>query len=96
LPSHRAVSAASANCDSASVRVGASSSSRPCQRSAAVFALAGFSEAGDELGEASYSVWIKPGEIVHVGAGERLRVLDVLPIEEEDLPFVGLLRVERA
>jgi hypothetical protein len=54
------------------------------------------SEDGDELGEASYAVWIKPGEIVHVGAGERLRVLDVVPVEEEDSPYVGLLRLEPA
>jgi hypothetical protein len=37
---------------------------------------------GDELGEATYAVRIKPGEMIHVGAGKRLRVLDVVPVEE--------------
>jgi hypothetical protein len=53
-----------------------------------------YTEDGDELGEATYAVWIKPGEMIHVGAGKRLRVLDVVPVEEEDSPFVGLLTVE--
>jgi hypothetical protein len=50
---------------------------------------------GDDLGEAA--VMIKPGEEVLVGKGRRLRVLDVVPFEEEDeSPFVGLLQVETA
>jgi hypothetical protein len=40
---------------------------------------------------------IKPGEEIHLGAGQRFRVLDVVPFEEEDQsPFVGLLQVEAA
>jgi hypothetical protein len=40
---------------------------------------------------------IKPDEEIHLGAGQRFRVLDVVPFEEEDeSPFVGLLRVEAA
>jgi hypothetical protein len=35
------------------------------------------------------------GEIL-VGNGRRFRVLDVVPFEEEDSPFVGLLQVEAA
>jgi hypothetical protein len=36
---------------------------------------------------------IKPGEEIHVGNGMRLRVLDVVPFDEEDdSPFVGTLR----
>jgi hypothetical protein len=34
-------------------------------------------------------------EIV-AGDGRRLRVLDVVPFEEDDSPFVGLLQVEAA
>jgi hypothetical protein len=30
-----------------------------------------------------------------LGAGRKVRVVDVIPVEEEDSPFVGLLRVER-
>jgi hypothetical protein len=45
----------------------------------------------------TYAVMIKPGEEVLVGNGRRLRVLDVVPFEEEDeSPFVGLLQVEAA
>ena len=46
---------------------------------------------GDDLGEATYAVMIKPGEEILVGNGRRFRVLDVVPFEEEDeSPFVGL------
>ena len=52
---------------------------------------------GDDLGEATYAVVIKPGEEIIVGNGRRLRVIDVVPIEEDDnSPLAGLLRVEAA
>jgi hypothetical protein len=52
---------------------------------------------GDDLGEATYAMMIKPGEEIHLGAGKRFRVLDVVPFDEEDeSPFVGMLRVEAA
>ena len=52
---------------------------------------------GDDLGEATYAVMIKPGEDIFVGNGRRLRVLDVMPFEDEDeSAFVGLLKVEAA
>jgi hypothetical protein len=35
------------------------------------------------------------GDEIHLGSGQRFRVLDVVPFEEEDeSPFVGLLKVE--
>jgi len=34
---------------------------------------------GDDLGGATYSVMIKPGKEIHLGAGQRFRVLDVRP-----------------
>jgi hypothetical protein len=35
------------------------------------------------------------GDEIHLDAGQRFRVLDVVPFEEEDeSPFVGLLQVE--
>jgi hypothetical protein len=37
---------------------------------------------------------IKPGEEIFLGPGRRLRVLDVIPVEEEDAPYVGFLKVE--
>lgn len=52
---------------------------------------------GDDLGEATYAMMIKPGEEIHGNGGERLRVVDVVPFEEEDeSPFVGMLKVEGA
>jgi hypothetical protein len=52
---------------------------------------------GDDLGEATYAVMIKPDEEILFGNGRRFRVVDVVPFEEEDdSPFVGLLQVEAA
>jgi hypothetical protein len=51
---------------------------------------------GDDLGEATYAVMIKPDEEILVGNGRRLRVLAVLPFEDDESPFVGLLQVESA
>jgi hypothetical protein len=40
---------------------------------------------------------IHPGDEIHLGAGQRFRVIDVVPFEEEDeSPFVELLQVESA
>ncbi len=40
---------------------------------------------------------IHVGDEVHLGAGQRFRVVDVVPFDEEDeSPFVGLLQVEAA
>jgi len=47
---------------------------------------------GDDLGEATYAQMIKPGEEIHLGAGQLFRVIDVVAFEDES-PFVGLLRV---
>ena len=52
---------------------------------------------GSDAGEATYAQTIHPGDEIHVGAGQRFRVLDVVPFDEEDKsPFVGLLQVEVA
>ncbi|HEV8104936.1 MAG TPA: hypothetical protein VGP69_14495 [Gaiellaceae bacterium] len=52
---------------------------------------------GDDLGEATYAMMIKPGEEIHLGSGRRFRVVAVVPFEEEDeSPFVGLRKVEAA
>jgi hypothetical protein len=52
---------------------------------------------GDDLGEAPYAMMIQPGEEIIAGKNEHFRVLAVVPFEEEDeSPFVGLLRVEAA
>jgi hypothetical protein len=54
-------------------------------------------EDGSDAGEATYSVMIRPGDEIHLGAGQRFRVVEVVPFEDEDeSPFVGLLQVEAA
>jgi hypothetical protein len=52
---------------------------------------------GTDLGEATYSVEIHPGQEIIFGGGQRFRVLDVVLFDEEDeSPFVGMLKVEAA
>lgn len=52
---------------------------------------------GDDLGEATYAVMIKPDEEIIAGSNQHFRVLAVVPFNEEDeSPFVGLLQVEAA
>jgi hypothetical protein len=49
-------------------------------------------EDGSDAGEATYAQMIHPGDEIHLGAGHRFHVLDVVPFDEEDeLRFVGLL-----
>jgi hypothetical protein len=48
---------------------------------------------GDDLGEATYAVMIKPGEEIIAGKNQRFRVVAVVPFEEVDeSPVVGMLR----
>jgi hypothetical protein len=51
---------------------------------------------GTNAGEATYAVMIKPGEEILLGNGRRFRVLDVVPFEESESSFVGLLQIEAA
>jgi hypothetical protein len=51
---------------------------------------------GDDLGEATYAQMIHQGDEIHLAAGKRVRVLDVVLFEEDGSPFVGLLQVEAA
>jgi hypothetical protein len=54
-------------------------------------------EDGSDAGEATYAQMIHLGNEIHLGAGQRFRVVDVVPFEEEgESPFVGLLQVEAA
>jgi hypothetical protein len=53
-------------------------------------------EDGSDLGEATYAQMIHLGDEIHLGAGQRFRVLDVVPFEEEDeSPLLGLLQVQQ-
>lgn len=52
---------------------------------------------GSDAGEAEYAVNIKPGEIVWLRDGRKVRVLDLVTIaKDEGSRYVGLLRVEAA
>jgi hypothetical protein len=39
---------------------------------------------------------VHSGNTIWTGDGRKLSVVDVVPVEEEDSPFVGLLRVAPA
>ena len=41
---------------------------------------------GDELGEGAYAVGIRAGERIQIHDGSVVRVLDVIPVENEDSP----------
>jgi hypothetical protein len=51
---------------------------------------------GSDAGEAHYAFIVKPGETIVTGAGRKLRVLSVVPVEEEGSPYVGMLMVSRS
>jgi hypothetical protein len=52
---------------------------------------------GDDLGEATYAQLIHPGDEIHLGAGKRFRVLDVVRSRRmTSRCSVGLLQVEAA
>ncbi len=51
---------------------------------------------GSDAGEAHYAILVETGETIVLGAGRRVRVVDVIPVDDEDSPFVGMLRVEPA
>jgi hypothetical protein len=52
---------------------------------------------GEDLGEATYAQMIKAGEEIIAGKNEHFRVDAVVPFDEEDeSPFVGLLKLEAA
>lgn len=56
-----------------------------------------FDADGNDLGERQLGdVTWKPGDEIFLGAGKRLRVLDVVPVEEEGSPYAALLKVEAA
>ena len=43
-----------------------------------------FDADGSEAGEAHYAVMIEAGETIWTGDGRKLRVVDVVPVMEED------------
>jgi hypothetical protein len=69
---------------------------RPQDEEVGIYRYRLFDVDGAEAGEAHYAVPIEPGETIWTGDGRKLRVLDVVPVEEEDSPFIGFLKVEAA
>jgi hypothetical protein len=52
---------------------------------------------GGDLGEMRLGdLPIKVDEEMFLGPGRRFRVLDVVPVDEEDPPYAGFLKVEPA
>jgi hypothetical protein len=51
------------------------------------------SPGGDDLGEATYAMMIKPDEEIIAGNNQHFRVVDVVRLDDES-PFVGMLKFE--
>jgi hypothetical protein len=51
---------------------------------------------GSDAGEAHYALLIRPGETIWTGDGRKLRVVDVVPVDDDDSPFAGFLTVDAA
>jgi hypothetical protein len=49
---------------------------------------------GSDAGEANYPVAVTPGTEIISADGRHLRVIDVVAVEDEDSPVLGLLRFE--
>jgi len=56
-----------------------------------------YSPEGNDLGEGTYAIRIRPGEEI-IGEGTQwFRVVDIVPFDETDeSPFLALLQVEAA
>jgi hypothetical protein len=55
-----------------------------------------FFKDGSEAGDATYAALIKPDEIIHVNGGHKLRVVAVVPVDEDSSSYTGFLEVEAA
>jgi hypothetical protein len=53
-----------------------------------------FDADGAEQGEVYYAMRVQVGDIIWADDRRELRVLDLVPVEEEGSPFVGFLKVE--
>jgi hypothetical protein len=49
---------------------------------------------GSEAGDAAYADNVNPGDEIMLGPGRFVKVLDIVPVDEEDSPYVALLNVE--
>lgn len=60
------------------------SARRPARKRRKDVPLSGAPQDGSDAGEAIYAQMIKPGDEIHLVAGQLVRVLDVAPFDEED------------
>jgi hypothetical protein len=51
-------------------------------------------EDSSEVGEATDTQHINNGELIWAAGTRQFRVVDVVPVDEEGSPYVGLLKVE--
>jgi hypothetical protein len=54
---------------------------------------------GSDAGEAAYGAYILPGEVIVMsirGLARPFRVLDLVPVADDDSPYDGVLRLELA
>jgi hypothetical protein len=51
-------------------------------------------EDGSDAGQARYNDWLRPGDEIHFNGTARLRVLEVIDVEEPNAKIDGLLMVE--
>jgi hypothetical protein len=55
-----------------------------------------FEADGTDVGEAYYATQIDVGDMIFVAGTRQARVVDLVPVDEEDSPYVGFLKVEAA
>ena len=51
-------------------------------------------EDGSEAGDAAYADNVNPGDELMLGPGKFVRVLALVPVNEAESPYAGLLRVK--
>jgi hypothetical protein len=55
-----------------------------------------FEADGTDVGEAYYATQINVGDMIFFAGTRQARVVDLVPVEEEDSPYMGFLKVEVA
>jgi hypothetical protein len=53
-----------------------------------------FEADGSDVGEGYYATQINVGDTIIVAGTRQARVVDLVPVEEENSPYVGFLKVE--
>jgi hypothetical protein len=53
-------------------------------------------EDGSEAGDAAYADVVNPGDELMLGPGRFVKVLELVPVDEEGSPYAALLKVKAA